>query len=91
MIQPYVSRSLLAAPDKGDDLCTGAVGVGAERGGGGSLGDVLLDGPQHRVGVVGIGLYIGKGIDRTCRRGFLRTPQERDDLEIGRASCRERV
>ena len=42
---PYVSRLLLAAPEEGHDLGSGAIRVGAECGVGGSLGDVLLDRP----------------------------------------------
>ena len=80
---PYVSQSLLAAPEEGHDLRSGAICVGAECRVGGSLGDILLDCPQNRVGIVGGGLHISKGIDRTACRGFLRTPQEGDDLGAG--------
>ena len=48
---PYVSRSLLAAPEEGHDLRSGAIRVGAECGVGGSLGDVLLDRPQYRISI----------------------------------------
>ena len=80
---PYVSRSLFAAPDEGDDLCAGAVGVRAERGVGGALGDVLLDSPQHRVSVVGACLHIGERIGRARCRGLLGAPQEGHDLRTG--------
>ena len=80
---PYVSRSLLAAPEEGHDLRSGAIRVGAECGVGGSLGDVLLDRPQYRVGIVDGGLHIDKEIGCTRCRGLLRTPQESDDLGAG--------
>ena len=80
---PYVSRSLLAAPEEGHDLRSGAIRVGAECRAGGSLGDVLLDRPQDCACIVGGGLHISKGIGCTRCRGLLRTPQERDDLGTG--------
>ena len=80
---PYVSRSLLAAPEEGHDLRSGAIRVGAEGRVGGSFGDVLLDRPQHRIGVVGRGLHIRERIAAARCRGFFRAPQERDDLGAG--------
>ena len=50
---PYVSRLLLAAPEEGHDLRSGAIRIGAECRAGGSLGDVLLDRPQYRISIVG--------------------------------------
>ena len=80
---PYVSRSLLAAPEESHDLRSGAIRVGAEGRAGGSLGDVLPDRPQHRIGVVGRGLHIRERIAAARCRGLLRTPQESDDLGTG--------
>ena len=47
----HVSLLLLAAPEEGHDLRSGAIRVGAECGVGGSLGDVLLDRPQYRISI----------------------------------------
>ena len=64
----HVSRSLLAAPEEGHDLRSGAIRVGAECRAGGSFGDILPDRPQYSVCIVGSGVHIGKGISCTrCR------------------------
>ena len=43
----YMRLLRKGAPDECDDLCAGAVGVRAERGVCGALGDILLDSPQY--------------------------------------------
>ena len=65
-----VCKSLLASPEEGHDLRSGAICVGAECRVGGSLGDVLLDCPQNCVGIVGIGGNIRERI-ATARHGGL--------------------
>ena len=81
----FYSASLLSQcpPDKGHDLSAGAVGIGTEGGICCTLGDVLLDGPQDRLGIVGVGLHVGKGIDSTGSRDPLTAPQERHNLSAG--------
>ena len=79
----YASRLLLAAPEKGHNLPSGAIRVGAECRVAGSLGDLLPDCPQNRVCIVVGGLHVGKGIDGIACRGLLRTPQEGHSLCAG--------
>ena len=53
---------LLTAPQEGDDLRTGAGGIGAEGGGSCAGGDALAHGPDHGVGVVSIVSHIRERI-----------------------------
>ena len=69
-----------AAIQEGHILCPGAGLIGAERRSGGAAGNIILHGPQHRVGVVGVCRNIRKGIGGASRRLALIAPQEGDDL-----------
>ena len=75
-----VCKSLLASPEEGHDLRSGAICVGAECRVGGSLGDVLLDCPQNCVGIVGIGGNIRERIATARHGGLLITPEETHSL-----------
>lgn len=68
------------SPDKGYDLCTGAVCIRAELGVARSLGHVFLDSPQNSIGIVSAGCNVSKRICTACGRGFLAAPQEGHDL-----------
>lgn len=79
-----VVRGLLvysaSALDKGDNLCSGAVGVGADGGRGCALGDALLHSPQDGVGIVGVRPDVPKRVGRAGCRGVPATPEEGHDM-----------
>ena len=67
-----MSRAARCPPEEGHDLASGAGGVGGEGVRAGAIGDlwVMVHGPLHRLGVVGVRRYIRESAGRG--RGFRR-------------------
>ena len=72
--------SLHAAIDKGDDLGSRAVVVGAEQAAADTAGDVILLRPGDRRRVVSVSCHIGEGRIAADSGAAVGTPQEGDDL-----------
>ena len=76
----HASCLLLAAPEEGHDLRSGAIRVGAELHCRCTLGDTAFHHPQNRVKIVSTGLDIREWVAAARDRRFFRAPEETHDL-----------
>ena len=77
---PHRCCLLHAAVQERHDLRSGAVCIGREGRGGRAVGNVLLDGPQHRVSIVSASGNIRERVAAARCGGLLSAPQERHNL-----------